>query len=114
MTPRTGLLVRIFSNNIHRSVTRAIADISTPHFPGIYEGGGGYNGPRPNPYTHPHLRLEETMTSVPKVNPGDMVFWHCDVVHSVEREHTGSEDSAGSFLFFPSVFDLNVEWDGWL
>ena len=103
MTPRTGLLVRIFSDMVafsERSVTRAIPDISTPHFPGIYEGGGGYSGPRPNPYTHPHLRLEETMTSVPKVNPGDMVFWHCDVVHSVEREHTGSEDSAGSFLFF--------------
>lgn len=55
------------------------------------------------------------MTSVPKVNPGDMVFWHCvcflsltfhdfsckcnpqDVVHSVEQEHTGQEDSAGTF-----------------
>lgn len=55
------------------------------------------------------------MTSVPKVNPGDMVFWHCvcfrslifhyfscernpqDVVHSVEEEHTGQEDSAGMF-----------------
>ena len=116
MTPRTGLLVRIFSDMVafnERSVTRAFADISTPHFPGIYEGGGGYNGPRPNPYTHPHLRLEDTMTSVPKVNPGDMVFWHCDVVHSVEREHTGSEDSAGSFLFFPSALDVDVEC-GWL
>lgn len=35
------------------------------------------------------------MTSVPKVNPGDTVFWHCDVVHSVEEDHTGNEDSAG-------------------
>ena len=56
------------------------------------------------------------MTSVPKVVPGDMVFWHCvrvtrrfsmflhthralfflqDVVHSVEVEHTGTTDSAG-------------------
>ena len=39
------------------------------------------------------------MVSVPKVSPGDMVFWHCDVVHSVEQEHTGKEDSAGSFQF---------------
>jgi hypothetical protein len=62
---------------------------------------------------HPHLRLDKTMTSVPKVNPGDMVFWHCvskisssrlptsflcfqDVVHAVEEEHTGTGDSAGA------------------
>ena len=89
-------------------MTRLIADSSTPDFPGIYESGGGYRGPRLSPYTHPHLRLEETMTSVPKVNPGDMVFWHCDVVHSVEREHTGSEDSAGSSCSFPlSMLMLN-------
>ena len=52
------------------------------------------------------------MTSVPKVNPGDMVFWHCDVVHSVEREHTGLEDSAGSscsFLLFSMLLVLNVD-----
>lgn len=36
------------------------------------------------------------MTSVPAVKPGDMVFWHCDVIHSVEEEHTGKEDSAGT------------------
>jgi ectoine hydroxylase-related dioxygenase (phytanoyl-CoA dioxygenase family) len=36
------------------------------------------------------------MISVPDVNPGDTVFWHCDVVHSVEQEHTGAEDSAGA------------------
>ncbi|KAF9233173.1 hypothetical protein BU15DRAFT_54284 [Melanogaster broomeanus] len=59
-------------------------DISTPDFPGIIYHNGGYSGPRPTPELHPHLRLEATMTSVPKVNPGDMVFWHCDVVHAVE------------------------------
>ena len=35
------------------------------------------------------------MVSVPKVNPGDTVFWHCDVIHAVEKEHTGTADSAG-------------------
>jgi ectoine hydroxylase-related dioxygenase (phytanoyl-CoA dioxygenase family) len=40
------------------------------------------------------------MVSVPKVNPGDAVFWHCDVVHSVEQEHTGSGDSAGKGNLF--------------
>lgn len=28
--------------------------------------------------THPHLRLNETTISVPKVAPGSQVYWHCD------------------------------------
>ncbi|KAF8813418.1 DUF1479-domain-containing protein [Phlegmacium glaucopus] len=76
-------------------------DISTPDFPGIFALDGGYAGPHPTPKLHPHLRLDECMVSVPKVNPGDTVFWHCDVVHAVEREHTGSGDSA--VMYIPAV-----------
>ena len=53
------------------------ADISSPDFPGIYSIGRGFAGPRPNTETHPHMKLDQTMVSVPKVFPGDMVFWHC-------------------------------------
>ncbi|KAJ3827220.1 hypothetical protein EV361DRAFT_167826 [Lentinula raphanica] len=73
-------------------------DISYADFPGILPRDGGFTGPRPTPETHPHLMLEKTMTSVPKVMPGDAVFWHCDVVHSVELEHTGKEDSAVMYI----------------
>ncbi|KAF8135193.1 hypothetical protein EV363DRAFT_1322754 [Boletus edulis] len=73
-------------------------DISTADFPGIFPLDRGYKGPLPTPKQHPHLRLEETMTSVPQVYPGDMVFWHCDMVHSVETEHTGSTDSAVMYI----------------
>ncbi|KAG6844690.1 hypothetical protein H0H87_004665 [Tephrocybe sp. NHM501043] len=76
-------------------------DISSPEFPGIYAKDGGYAGPRPTPELHPHLELEKTMTSVPKVYPGDTVFWHCDVVHAVEEEHTGIGDSA--VMYIPAV-----------
>ncbi|KAH8091349.1 DUF1479-domain-containing protein [Cristinia sonorae] len=76
-------------------------DISSPDFPGIYPAGNGFAGPRPSVETHPHLRLGETMVSVPKVYPGDMVFWHCDVVHSVEVEHIGKEDSC--VMYIPAV-----------
>ncbi|KAF8071601.1 hypothetical protein FPV67DRAFT_1622090 [Lyophyllum atratum] len=76
-------------------------DISSPEFPGIYPQDGGFAGPRPTPDLHPHLELEKTMTSVPKVFPGDTVFWHCDVVHSVEQEHTGTGDSA--VMYIPAV-----------
>ena len=49
------------------------------------------------------------MVSIPKVNPGDAVFWHSDVVHSVEQEHTGSGDSAGKAFFLSlDLDDLTV------
>lgn len=41
------------------------------------------------------------MISVPKVNPGDMVFWQADVVHAVEKEHNGTGDS--SVMYIPAV-----------
>ncbi len=53
-------------------------DVTTPEFPGIrVSPEKGFYGPRPSPDLHPHLNLEQTMISVPKVFPGDMVFWHC-------------------------------------
>jgi hypothetical protein len=48
------------------------------------------------------------MVSAPKVNPGDTVYWHCDVVHAVEREHTGSGDSAGKHCLF-LIFSLSCK-----
>ena len=79
-------------------------DISTADFPGTDLVNGDYVGLRPSPEFHPHLRLDECMVSVPKVNPGDTVYWHCDVIHAVEREHTGSGDSAGNFILFLIFF----------
>ncbi|KAJ6468308.1 hypothetical protein C8R45DRAFT_1018246 [Mycena sanguinolenta] len=76
-------------------------DISTPDFPGIVPRDGSFGSPKPTTELHPHLLLDATMTSVPAVNPGDTVFWHCDVVHSVEEDHTGSEDSA--VMYIPAV-----------
>ncbi|KAJ7352284.1 hypothetical protein DFH08DRAFT_858448 [Mycena albidolilacea] len=76
-------------------------DISTPDFPGIFPRDTGFGGPHPTNELHPHLLLDATMISVPDVNPGDTVFWHCDVVHSVEQEHTGAEDSA--VMYIPAV-----------
>ena len=81
-----------------------MTDTSDADFPGIYAQGGSddvFLGPAPNPMSHPHLQLEKTMVSVPAVQPGDMVFWHCDVVHSVEQEHKGNEDSAGMWIQNP-------------
>ncbi|TRM65073.1 hypothetical protein BD626DRAFT_240198 [Schizophyllum amplum] len=73
-------------------------DITSPNFPGIYERDGGYGGPRPTERFHPHLALDKTMISIPDVKPGDAVFWHTDVIHSVEEEHLGNEDSAVMYI----------------
>ncbi|PWN53064.1 DUF1479-domain-containing protein [Violaceomyces palustris] len=59
--------------------------------------------------THPHLRLGETMTSIPKVEPGDMVLWHCDQVHSVEARHCGKGDS--SVMYIPAIPTTKVNFD---
>ncbi|THG99240.1 hypothetical protein EW026_g3068 [Hermanssonia centrifuga] len=54
-----------------------------------------------NDKSHPHLRLDKTVTSIPRVEPGDQVYWHCDLVHAVESEHMGKGDS--SVFYIPAV-----------
>ena len=63
-----------------------------------------------NDETHPHLQLERTMISVPRVEPGDFVAWHCDTIHSVDKEHQGRSDS--SVLYIPAcpMTSSNVEF----
>ena len=51
-------------------------DNSYTQFPGINLDSGG-PGQWLNSKTHPHMEVDTVMVSVPKVNPGDMVFWHC-------------------------------------
>ncbi|EEP78914.1 conserved hypothetical protein [Uncinocarpus reesii 1704] len=51
--------------------------------------------------SHPHLELSTSMVPVPPVHPGDYVGWHCDSLHSVEKEHRGQGDS--SVLYIPAV-----------
>ncbi|KAL9112827.1 MAG: hypothetical protein Q9227_002904 [Pyrenula ochraceoflavens] len=60
--------------------------------------------------THPHLELPETMVSVPKVEPGDFVAWHCDTVHAVDAVHRGEGDS--SVLYIPAcpLTERNAEY----
>nr|XP_019012115.1 uncharacterized protein I206_02957 [Kwoniella pini CBS 10737]OCF50896.1 hypothetical protein I206_02957 [Kwoniella pini CBS 10737] len=54
-----------------------------------------------NDNTHPHLELNRTMVSMPRVEPGDQAWWHCDMIHSVESTHNGTEPS--SVLYIPAV-----------
>jgi hypothetical protein len=44
---------------------------------------------------HPnwHQALLNALVSIPRVEPGDTVWWHPDVIHAVEDEHRGREYS---------------------
>ncbi|BFZ62860.1 hypothetical protein YB2330_003970 [Saitoella coloradoensis] len=55
---------------------------------------------------HPHLRLGETMTHIPRVRPGSYVAWHCDAIHAVDSSHTGTSDS--SVLYIPAAPDCGL------
>ncbi|KAJ3873676.1 hypothetical protein F5051DRAFT_476225 [Lentinula edodes] len=50
---------------------------------------------------HPHLQLNKTIISCPQAEPGDYIFWHCDLVHKVEEQHNGTNDS--SVVYIPVV-----------
>ncbi|THH21281.1 hypothetical protein EW146_g264 [Bondarzewia mesenterica] len=80
-----------------RSLRDWVPDLESTAFPGSVMG----KTQELNPSLHPHLQLERTMVSAPKVEPGDQIFWHCDVIHAVEGEHTGKNDS--SVLYIPAV-----------
>ncbi|KAJ7321654.1 hypothetical protein DFH08DRAFT_818516 [Mycena albidolilacea] len=66
------------------------------------------------PFFHPlvPLRFKEILDAEKWefVNPGNTVFWHCNVVHSVEQEHTGTEDSAVMYIPVVSLTPANAHY----
>ncbi|RKK93667.1 hypothetical protein BFJ71_g9461 [Fusarium oxysporum] len=54
-------------------------DFDTTNFP----GPSHHRNQELNDETHPHLELPRTMVCMPKVYPGDSVWWHSDVIHAV-------------------------------
>jgi len=42
---------------------------------------------------HWHAALLEAEVSIPRVEPGDTVWWHPDVIHAVEKVHRGKDYS---------------------
>ncbi|KFA73101.1 hypothetical protein S40288_02752 [Stachybotrys chartarum IBT 40288] len=49
---------------------------------------------------HPHLRLDKAMVSIPDLQPGDYVVWHCDAVYGMDpRVHCNdSNDPLAMYL----------------
>ena len=45
-----------------------------------------------------HQELLDGLVSIPEVLPGDTVWWHPDITHSVADEHKGNEYSNVMFI----------------
>ncbi|KAK4934664.1 hypothetical protein LTR10_024128 [Elasticomyces elasticus] len=63
-----------------------------------------------NTETHPDLDLETTMVSMPQVEPGDYVAWHCDMIHAVDKEHRGKGDSSVLYIPACAMTKSNIEF----
>mmetsp|Transcript_133071 Transcript_133071/g.315418 ORF Transcript_133071/g.315418 Transcript_133071/m.315418 type:complete len:419 (+) Transcript_133071:45-1301(+) len=48
-----------------------------------------------------HQELIDCLVPIPDVQPGDTVWWHCDLIHAVEGTHGGTEDAA--VFYIPAV-----------
>jgi hypothetical protein len=81
-------------------------DLESTSFPGTPPGRGSEFSDA----THPHLELGTTMTSVPKVEPGDYVFWHCDGIHAVDRKNAGKGDSSVMYIGAAPLTRLNAQY----
>lgn len=81
-------------------------DLSKPTFPGATPGKGQLF---PTTKFHPHLEQLRSIVSAPQVNPGDYMYWHVDLVHEVEDQHNGLQDSS---VFYNAAIPLcpyNIE-----
>lgn len=63
-----------------------------------------------NSETHPGLKLDDLMVPVPPVQPGDMVFWHCDLIHAVDPIHQGTHDSSVFYIPSAPLCDINAKY----
>ncbi|KAK5945412.1 hypothetical protein PMZ80_002617 [Knufia obscura] len=81
-------------------------DLESPEFPGSVQAACQEY----NTETHPHLELQGTMVSIPKVEPGDYVAWHCDTMHAVDAEHRGKTDSSVLYIPACAITRSNVEF----
>lgn len=61
------------------------------------------------PELHSHIS-PVGFVSIPKVRPGDAVFWHCDVAHMVENEHQGDQDASVFYIPVAPLCDVNAEY----
>lgn len=81
-------------------------DDVTPTFPGAEPGKTQV---LPTNALHPDLMMEKSMVGIPPVKPGDYVFWHCDLIHEVDKYHPGSKDSSVVYNASTPLVPYNID-----
>ncbi|KAG5363765.1 hypothetical protein CJU89_2949 [Yarrowia sp. B02] len=79
--------------------------------PEYFPGTNSINSQMLGNKAHPHLELQKRLVSIPDLQGGDSVWWHCDGIHAVEPNHTGGPDPA-VVVYIASVptTEKNVEY----
>ncbi|OAP59814.1 hypothetical protein AYL99_04816 [Fonsecaea erecta] len=78
----------------------------SPWFPGTFREDSQLLSPS----SHPHLRLRECMVGIPRMEPGDTVWWHADMCHAVEVEHNGDHDASVAYIAATPSTDENKRY----
>lgn len=76
----------------------------------MFHGAAPGRGQEFSQILHPDLDLANTMVPIPKVQPGDAVFWHCDLIHAVDPIHRGKSDSSVLYIPAAPLCRLNVDY----
>lgn len=54
--------------------------------------------------------INECLVTIPDVQPGDYVLWHCDLGHAVEYTHFGQNDSSVAYIPAAPMCPLNARY----
>jgi hypothetical protein len=81
-------------------------DDAQPTFPGAHPGQTQL---LPTEELHPHLEMGRTVIGIPPVKPGDYVFWHCDLIHEVDKLHPGTRDSSVVYNACTPLVPYNID-----
>lgn len=94
------------------TLLRPFFDLNTslPNLDSTFPGSVPGQGQEYNQVTHPHLELPTTLVPIPRVGPGDYVAWHCDSLHSVDREHRGTGDSSVLYIPATPLCEMNIDY----
>ena len=76
----------------------------------LWQGAIPGRGQEMSDQMHPGLELATSMVPIPKIHPGDMVFWHCDAIHAVDSVHRGQSDSSVFYIPAAPLCEVNVNY----
>ncbi|KAE9979069.1 hypothetical protein EG328_001101 [Venturia inaequalis] len=80
-----------------------VFDGETPWFPGTVKETSQYVSVA----SHPHLRLKDCLVYAPPMEAGDTVWWHADMCHAVDAEHTGTTPAAVTYIAATPTTPIN-------